>query len=166
MVEVWILHFQVLIHWILEVGGRPTTRYHACDLHWWETWTISIVPMHADLFFFFEYVCVYLYCANWKWWRKDNLLFSMQSDFSTVVSNKTKKKQGLGDTDRGWGWFPGLRLNPGLKWDHTRCPIKSASGTDADLIGHEAAVWKYLGWETCRFCQWRPKSLWRKVWKA
>lgn len=54
----------------------------------------------------------------------------MQSDFSTVVSNKNKqkkKKQGLGDTDRGWGWFPELRLNPGLKWDQTRCPIKSAS---------------------------------------
>lgn len=30
---VWILHFQVLIYWILEVGGSPTMKYHIYDLH-------------------------------------------------------------------------------------------------------------------------------------
>lgn len=74
-------------------------------------------------------MCVYIYIVPTE--NDDARIISCS--LCRVISQplcqrkQKKKKQGLGDTDRGWGRFPGLRLNPGLKWDHTRCPIKSAS---------------------------------------
>lgn len=87
--------------------------------------------MHADLFilfiYFFKYVCVYIYIVPTENDDARIISCSLCRVISQPLCQTKQKQQGLGDTDRGWGWFPGLRLNPGLKWDHTRCPIKSAS---------------------------------------
>lgn len=52
--EVWILHFQVLIHWILEVGGSPTMKYHIYDLHGRKHETFQLCP--CMLIFFNRYI--------------------------------------------------------------------------------------------------------------
>lgn len=100
-------------------------------------------------------MCVYnQYCANWKWRRrKDNLLLSMQSDF---VSNKKKNQHGLGDTDRGWGWFPGLRLIPGLKWIYHQISNQVCVCSRTEM----------LELRDLQVCQWRPKRPLKKSMKS